>query len=60
MDMTELERLLDTDVETLDARIADALARAGADCVVQRFTLWFTGRAPVHGARLLYAASRAG
>ena len=55
--MTEIDRLVDTDVTSLDARIADALERVGSDCVVQRFTLWFTGREPVHGARVLYAAS---
>jgi hypothetical protein len=57
--MTELERLLDTDVRSLDARIGEVLQRAEVDCVVQRFTLWYTGRAPVHGARVLYAASSA-
>ena len=51
--MTELERRLDTDVETLDVRIDEALERAGRECTGQRFTLWFTGRPPVHGARVL-------
>jgi hypothetical protein len=55
--MTELERLHDMDVTSLDARIAERLECVGVDCVVQRFTLWYTGRVPVHGARLLYAAS---
>jgi hypothetical protein len=55
--MHELERLLDTDVRSLDARITEALERIGSDCVVQRFTYWYTGRSPVHGARVLYAAS---
>ena len=55
--MTELERLHDMDVTSLDARIAERLQRVGKDCVVQRFTLWYTSRAPVVGARLLYAAS---
>lgn len=57
--MTELTRLLDTDVKSLDARIDEALERAEVDCVVQRFTLWYTGKEPVHGARVLYAASEA-
>ena len=55
--MTELERLHDMDVTSLDARIAERLACVGKDCVVQRFTLWYTARTPVFGARLLYATS---
>ena len=55
--MTELERLHDPDVTSLDARIAERLACVGKDCVIQRFTLWYTSRAPVFGARLLYAAN---
>ena len=55
--MTELERLHDMDVTSLDARIAERLQCVGMDCVVQRFTLWYTSRAPIFGARLLYAAS---
>ena len=54
--MTELQRLLDTDVRTLDARIEEALERVDCECTVQRFTLWYTGRPPVHGARVLAAA----
>jgi hypothetical protein len=55
--MTEFDRLHDMDVTSLDARIAERLECVGRDCVVQRFTLWYTSRAPVFGARLLYAAS---
>ena len=55
--MTEFERLHDMDVASLDARIAERLECVGIDCVVQRFTLWYTSRAPVFGARLLYATS---
>jgi len=51
--MTEFDRLHDLYVTSLDARIAERLERVGTDCVVQRFTLWYTGRAPVHVARLL-------
>ena len=51
--MTEFDRLHDMDVTSLDERIAERLACVGAGCVVQRFTLWYTGRAPVHVARLL-------
>jgi hypothetical protein len=55
--MTEFERLHDMDVTSLDARIAERLQCVGMDCVVQRFTLWYTGRSPVHVARLLVAAA---
>jgi hypothetical protein len=49
----EIERLIDTDVRSLDARITETLERLGSDCVVQRFTHWYTGRMPVHEARVL-------
>lgn len=55
--MTEFDRLHDMDVTSLDARIAERLECVGKDCVVQRFTLWYTGRSPVHVARLLIAAA---
>ena len=55
--MTEFDRLHDMDVTALDARIAERLECVATECVVQRFTLWYTGRSPVHVARLLQAAS---
>ena len=55
--MTEFDRLHDMDVTSLDERIAERIERLGSDCVVQRFTLWYTGRSPVHVARLLQAAT---
>jgi hypothetical protein len=55
--MTEFDRLHDMDVTSLDERIAERLECVGAECVVQRFTLWYTGRSPVHVARLLQAAT---
>ncbi len=55
--MTELERLHDMDVTSLDARIAERLECVGKGGVVPRVTLWYTGREPVFGARLLYATS---
>jgi hypothetical protein len=51
--MEQVERLLDTDVRALDERIAKVMERAGAGCVVQRYTHWFTGRLPVHEALVL-------
>ena len=49
----EIATITDTDVRSLDARIAETLERLGTDCVVQRFTHFFTGRLPVHEARVL-------
>src|SRR5205807_2451409 len=45
--MEQVARLIDADTVSLDARVARALARDGADCVVARFTYWYTGRARV-------------
>jgi len=51
--MEQVARLIDADTVSLDARVARALARDGADCVVARFTYWYTGRPPVHEAIVL-------
>jgi hypothetical protein len=55
--MEELARIIDTDAKSLDARIDETLERFGFDCLVQRFTHWYTGRAPVHEARVLHAVA---
>jgi hypothetical protein len=52
----ELERLIDMDVASLDERIAEVVERLGGDCLVQRFTHWYTGRMPVHETRVLVRA----
>jgi hypothetical protein len=51
--MTVLLRLVDCDEESLAQRIADAQADLPADCVVSRFTYWYTCRPPVHEAVVL-------
>jgi hypothetical protein len=54
--MDELDRLIDGDADSLDARVRRAIA--GLDAVaVDRFTYWYTGRPPVHEARILSAAA---
>jgi hypothetical protein len=42
--------ITDADAPSLDARVASALQDAGPGCRVDRFTYWYTGRAPVHEA----------
>jgi hypothetical protein len=49
----EIERITDTDERSLDKRVSETLQRLGDACVVQRFTHWYTGRQPVHEARIL-------
>ena len=51
--MEQVQRLTDTDVVSLDERIAKVVERCGGDCVVKRYTHWFTGRLPVHEALVL-------
>ena len=51
--MEQLDRLVDGDASSLDARVSRALERVGdAGCVVSRFTYWYTGRPPVYEAVL--------
>ena len=49
--MTEV-RIVDSDVSSLETRIARATLTLGAGCAVARFTYWYTGRPPVHEAVL--------
>jgi hypothetical protein len=42
--------ITDADAPSLDARVACALEEAGPGSRVERFTYWYTGRAPVHEA----------
>lgn len=50
--MEEVTRLVDGDLEMLEERVARAL-EDGAECVVARFTYWYTSRPPVHEAVVL-------
>jgi hypothetical protein len=48
--MEQVFRLVDADTTSLEARLGRALERGGPQCVVTRFTYWYTGRPPVHEA----------
>ena len=48
--MEHVACITDADVPSLDARVACALEEAGPGCRVERFTYYYTGRAPVHEA----------
>lgn len=50
--MTEIMRIVDSDERSLAARVEAALTALGPGPVVQRFTLWYTTRPPVHHAVL--------
>jgi hypothetical protein len=50
--MTEIMRIVDVDERSLAARVEAALAALGPGPIVQRFTLWYTTRPPVHHAVL--------
>ena len=47
--MEEVARIIDGDLEVLEERIERAL-EDGAECIVARFTYWYTSRPPVHEA----------
>jgi hypothetical protein len=47
--MEEVTRIVDGDLELLEQRVERAL-EDGAECVVARFTYWYTSRPPVHEA----------
>ena len=49
--MERLEHIVDADSSSLDARVVRAVEAAG-ECVVTRFTYWYTGKPPVYEARL--------
>jgi hypothetical protein len=48
--MQEIMRLVDSDEQSLAARVEVALALLGGEPSVSRFTLWYTTRPPVHHA----------
>ena len=48
--MEQIARLIDADSGSLDARV---MAVMTSDCVVTRFTYWYTARPPVHEAIVL-------
>jgi hypothetical protein len=50
--MEQVARLIDADAASLAVRVSRALQQ-DADCVVTRFTYWYTGRPPVYEAIVL-------
>jgi|1186.fasta_scaffold67444_2 hypothetical protein len=46
--MEPLARIIDADATSLDARVRRAMR--GRECLVTRFTYWYTGRPPVYEA----------
>ena len=51
--MEQIARLIDGDSGSLDARVMAVLRDDTGDCVVTRFTYWYTARPPVHEAIVL-------
>jgi hypothetical protein len=56
--MEQIARLIDADSGNLEARVLAVLECDGPDCVVTRFTYWYTARPPVHEAIVLRAPRR--
>ena len=50
--MEEVARIVDGDLQMLEERVEKAMEE-GAECVVARFTYWYTSRPPVHEAVVL-------
>jgi hypothetical protein len=50
--MEEVMRIVDGDLESLEDRLRRAMDD-GAECIVARFTYWYTSRPPVHEAVVL-------
>jgi hypothetical protein len=48
--MEQLHQIVDGDPGSLEQRIVRALERGPRECVVARFTYWYTGRPPVYEA----------
>lgn len=57
--MEPVALLTDTDPTSLDERIRHTLRSSGPDCVVRRFTYWYTGRDCVHEAVVMRPAGGA-
>jgi hypothetical protein len=48
--MEKVVQIIDGDLASLEARVVRALAGDSPECVVSRFTYWYTGRPPVYEA----------
>jgi hypothetical protein len=51
--MEQLHQIIDGDPASLEQRIGRALDSGALECVVARFTYWYTGRPPVYEALVL-------
>ena len=51
--MEQIARLIDADSGSLDARVMAVVETHRTECVVTRFTYWYTARPPVHEAIVL-------
>jgi hypothetical protein len=51
--MEQLHQLIDGDPASLEERVVRALEAGPLECVVARFTYWYTGRPPVYEALVL-------
>jgi hypothetical protein len=49
----QLHQIIDGDAASLEERVVRALEAGPLECVVARFTYWYTGRPPVYEALVL-------
>ena len=56
--MEQIARLIDADSGSLDARVMAVVEGRQTECVVTRFTYWYTARPPVHEAIVLRPPGR--
>jgi len=52
-------RIVDGDLDSLEGRLRSAIDD-GAECIVARFTYWYTSRPPVHEAVVLRDTAQIG
>ena len=55
--MTEILRIVDGDLRSLEARVATQVAALARPLSVSWYTLWYTCRPPLHGAVLRVATA---
>ena len=48
--MEHVTRIIAADPAALEQRVAEAVGQEQGECVVSRFTYWYTARPPVHEA----------
>ena len=55
--MEHVARIIAADPVALEERVAEAVTQEPGECVVSRFTYWYTARPPVHEAVVLRRAA---